>query len=898
MRTKISYERINQEELQRLQEEFCRATGVCGYCLDKDMHRLTAGSGTAGQLQKLREYEERGVLQTLLERVEEGSLEEQAVEELDGQGDRAAAIAVKADGNIVLYWVAAWISSEIKYPAAGSGILNSRGTCQDPLDLRQLPAEIKSPDDVFQNILDLLWDTSRVFACSRLPSSDGRECGKGTAEEAIGQELSLAEAMSEIIHLLDSDEHMETVMGRWLNIVAEYLQVDTALLFYLNQEKNTVDVLAEWCSSGVVSYFDKSRNQKMTYPWLLTEKPLVYPRDAGEDGYWKTLKEMGVRACMIFPVLCREAGRRLAVVVNHRACVHHFSPQEIRFAGDAVKILQDIVIRRSQKRWLAFSSEALENILDNVACSIYVTDRTTGEPLFANKRLQNEFSAELKSNTMEKLLRKGMEDGKDRGSLEFCHEQKERWYDLAAREIIWGNGQPAMLYSLYDITERKLYQRGMDRQANMDFLTGLYNRMRCERDLARQIDRAKRARRVGALLYLDLDDFKYINDGLGHQYGDALLKAIAHEMQRIRGIEKSCYRVGGDEFGIIISPEEYAEMDRILEDMGEIFAKPWFLKNEDYYCTMSMGIVTYPDLGDSVADLIKKADIAMYEAKKDGRNQIVRYNDRLASMSGRRLDMEKNMRDATAEGYREFEVYYQPIIDVQNGQGICAGAEALIRWNSTKLGFIPPDEFIPLAEYLGLINPIGNYVMREACLQCKKWNDNGYPDYKVNVNLSVVQLLQKDVVEIVEHILDETGIQPRNLTLEVTESLAINDMGRMKEILNRIKALGVKIALDDFGTGYSSLNHIREIPFDLIKVDQSFVKELAADAYSQSFVKMVAELAETLGVSVCVEGIETPEQYKVVQKMKVKYIQGYYFDRPMKQGDFEEKYCSLGQIAI
>lgn len=235
-------------------------------------------------------------------------------------------------------------------------------------------------------------------------------------------------------------------------------------------------------------------------------------------------------------------------------------------------------------------------------------------------------------------------------------------------------------------------------------------------------------------------------------------------------------------------------------------------------------------------------------------------------------------------------------MDVEENR--CAGAEALIRWNSTKLGFIPPTEFIPLAEYLGLINPIGNHVLKEACRQCRKWNEAGFPDYKVNVNLSVVQLLQPDVVELVEAALEETGIEPRNLTLEVTESLAINDMDRMKKILERIKSLGVKIALDDFGTGYSSLNHIREIPFDVIKVDQSFVKELANDAYSQSFVKMVAELAQTLGVNICVEGIETQAQYRVVREMKVKYIQGFYFDRPMQQCDFEKKYVCQEKACI
>lgn len=248
------------------------------------------------------------------------------------------------------------------------------------------------------------------------------------------------------------------------------------------------------------------------------------------------------------------------------------------------------------------------------------------------------------------------------------------------------------------------------------------------------------------------------------------------------------------------------------------------------------------------------------------------------------------MRDATTDDFREFEVYYQPIIDISKPGTPCSGAEALIRWNSVELGFIPPTDFIPLAEYLGLINPIGNHVLEEACKDCKRWNESGHPEYKVNVNLSVVQLLQSNIVEIVESVIKKTGINPHNLTLEVTESLAINDMERMKMILASIKDLGVRIALDDFGTGYSSLNHIREIPFDVIKVDQGFVKELSDDAYSQSFIKMVAELASTIGVSICVEGIETKEQYKVLEGMKVRMVQGYYFDRPMPRATFEKKY--------
>ena len=420
--------------------------------------------------------------------------------------------------------------------------------------------------------------------------------------------------------------------------------------------------------------------------------------------------------------------------------------------------------------------------------------------------------------------------------------------------------------------------------------------MCCEKDLAWHIDEAKKNGKRGALLYLDLDDFKHINDGLGHQYGDVLLKAISHSLQRIEGISNTCYRMGGDEFVIIIPSDYFPKVTLIIEEIKHIFEKPWFLKDADYYCTMSMGVVEFPAAGDDVQDLIKKADIAMYEAKKSGKNRVAEYTSNINSSSGKRLDMEKNMRDATTQGYKEFEVYYQPIIDISKDGTPCTGAEALIRWNSQELGFVPPSDFIPLAEYLGLINPIGNYVLMEACKACKAWNDNGHPNYKINVNLSVVQLLQTDVADVVEKAINETGINPRNLTLEVTESLAINDMERMKEILYKIKELGVRIALDDFGTGYSSLNHIREIPLDVIKVDQSFVEDLADDAYSQSFIKMVGELASTIGVSLCVEGIETKEQYRVLEGMQVRLVQGYYFDRPMPRERFEMKYVAKKDI--
>jgi diguanylate cyclase (GGDEF)-like protein len=857
------HELINQEKLQLIQNEFCQVAGVCAYCLDKEGNAITqmsyAEAGLIGTMSRedWKSLRDSAYAKRALERVENDSLEDLAVEQFPG--GRVAALAIRVENRVMLYGM----------------VLD----CSD------------RDEESFSEILDLLRDIAMVVFENRVSCLSAEMTSKRSllAQQEMTRTVQRVEATTSIVQLLDSDDQIELVLERWLGILGQHLQAEFAGIFQLNSDERNMNVLGQWCNRGVISPFDRTEGLDAC-TMFQTDKPLVFSSGSIPGEHMWEANHYGWQAIMVFPILRQESGGSMVLAVEYRENHHNWEASEVKFTADAVKVLQSILTRRIQKNSLAGSYAALEAILDNVGCAIYVTDKKTGNMLFGNRKLRNTFAAELHNQSLDRLVENNLKNSKEKGHSEFFHEGVAHWYEMTQKEIAWVDGKSAVLYSFYDITDRKLYQRKIEQQAYTDFLTGLYNRMCCERDLARQIDEAKKNHETGAILYLDLDDFKHINDGLGHQYGDVLLKDISQYLQHVDGLEGSCYRMGGDEFVVVISPASYRKLDAILEEVRGIFSKPWYLKNADYYCTASIGIVTFPDAGDTVDGLIQKADIAMYAAKKGGKNRMVRYSDSLYAESGKRLDMEKNMRDATADGCREFEVYFQPIINIQGDKPECAGAEALLRWNSARQGFVTPSEFIPLAEYLGLINPIGNYVLTEACRYCRKWNVSGHPEYKVNVNLSVVQLLQNNIVEIVDSTLKETGLRPENLTLEVTESLAINDMERMKKILERIKKLGVSIALDDFGTGYSSLNYIREIPFDVIKVDQSFVRELAEDAYSQSFIKMVAELAETIGVSVCVEGIEGSAQYKVLQGMKVKYIQGYYFDKPMPESQFEEQY--------
>lgn len=812
----------------------------------------------------------------IIKRVSEDGLEDQIVENAAVPGIKTAASAIKQKGRTEMVWV---FLAQIEEKDE-----EKENTATDE---EMVFFERKTSLPLFFWAIDVLRDMG--MECIQAQHSVAQweaasRKNQNTTDEMTGS-MKRMEVIMELLQHLDSDKSIEEITQEFLHLTGVYLNIGAASIFKV--QNGQIQNLSQWGEEDIRLNHIIEDGQLERSEWT---KPQILSSDSS---YLCKLREerngLPFKAVLVMPV---ELGKKVDMHVCYFELERDriWKLEDVQFVKDTVRILQNVLEKRIQKNSIVSSYASLEEILENIGCAVLVFDSDTHEIQFMNQKTNLMFP-------QGKLDLKFFEDVRQilikEKTYEFCDRKRETWYEAHRNEVRWVDGKPRTMYSIFDITDKKQYQQKIEQQAYTDFLTGLFNRLCCERDLARTVDEARKYGETGALLYLDLDDFKHINDGLGHQYGDILLKNISDAFRNVRGIEETAYRMGGDEFVIIISPSWYGEYDRIVEEIRSIFAKPWALKDGNYYCTMSMGIVTFPEEGDSVADLIKKADIAMYEAKKSGKNRVAEFDNSILSESNKRLDMEKNMRDAASNGYHEFQIYYQPIIDIQREDTPCIGAEALIRWKSVAMGFVSPADFIPLAEYLGLINPIGNYVLRQACMTCKEWNEQGYPEYKVNVNLSVIQLLQNNIVEIVEDTIKETGINPRNLTLEVTESLAINDMDRMKEIMRRIRALGVRIALDDFGTGYSSLNHIREIPLDVIKVDQIFVKDLVEDDYSQAFVKMVAELASTLGVSICVEGIEKYEQYKVLENMKVRLGQGYFFGRPMPKDEFVEKYVKI-----
>lgn len=434
-----------------------------------------------------------------------------------------------------------------------------------------------------------------------------------------------------------------------------------------------------------------------------------------------------------------------------------------------------------------------------------------------------------------------------------------------------------------DITDAKTHQDELARQANHDSLTGLPNRNLLRDRIDRACVRTQRYGGFAAVAFLDLDNFKIVNDSLGHTTGDHLLRAVALRLEASLRAMDTVARLGGDEFVLVLSDHQSAhsvsgELQRIVES----FSQPFAVDGRDVYVTASVGVALYPQDANDPESLMKSAELAMYRAKESGRNTYQLYTAEMQTRVTERMALESMLRRALARG--ELALHYQPQVDLRSNRVF--GCEALIRWNQADLGMIEPAKFIPLAEETGLIVPIGEWVLRTACAQCREWQDAGLPPVSVAVNISARQFREKNFLQAVRKTLAETGLNPRRLELEVTESAIMQDAQNVIADLQAFKDMGVKLSIDDFGTGYSSLSYLKRFPVDRLKIDQSFVRELTADSDDAAIAQAVITLGHTMNLRVIAEGVETPEQLAFLRQHQCDEIQGYLFGKPMPAEEF------------
>ncbi|OGW63589.1 MAG: hypothetical protein A2V83_09510 [Nitrospirae bacterium RBG_16_64_22] len=427
--------------------------------------------------------------------------------------------------------------------------------------------------------------------------------------------------------------------------------------------------------------------------------------------------------------------------------------------------------------------------------------------------------------------------------------------------------------------------------AHHDPLTNLPNRLLFIDRLHQAISQAQRLKNPVALLFLDLDRFKVINDTLGHTIGDQLLKEAGHRLSVIVRDGDTFARLGGDEFNIILTYMSHAQdAATVAKKLLDLLSQPFVVEGHELFITASIGITLFPTDGAEAQTLLKNADAAMYRAKEQGGNQYQFYSPIMTIKAHERLAMETGLRHALERA--EFAMYYQPQVDLRTGEIV--GMEALIRWLHPTWGIISPTDFIPLAEQTGMIVPIGEWVLRTACAQNKAWQSAGFPPMKMGVNLSSRQLREKDLVKMVDRVLGETGLEPRFLELELTESLIIPNAEPTIETLRDIRAMGVQIAIDDFGTGHSYLNYLKHFPVDKLKIDTSFIRNIATDPSDAAIASAIILLAHNLGLKVIAEGVETEEQMAFLRRNRCDQIQGCFFS-PAVPGEAMTQFLREGR---
>lgn len=428
----------------------------------------------------------------------------------------------------------------------------------------------------------------------------------------------------------------------------------------------------------------------------------------------------------------------------------------------------------------------------------------------------------------------------------------------------------------HDITDYKRKAEQINHLAYHDALTGLPNRHLFQDRLAQSLAHAHLHQELLAILFIDLDRFKIVNDSLGHNIGDELLKNTALRLAGCIREGDTIARIGGDEFIILLPTVLPRQVDRIAQRILEEMKAPFAIDGHELFISASIGVSLYPNDGLDQDTLIKNADTAMYKAKEMGKNTYQFYTPTMSSQSFEKLGLETQLRKAIERN--ELILYYQPQMDLATRKVV--GIEALVRWQHPDCGLVSPDKFIPLAEETGLIVPLGEWVIRTACQQLKKWHDQGICPLKMSVNISVRQFQQQNIVGLVEDVLKTAQINPASLELEITESI-LQNIDTIIPQLNKLKELGVRISIDDFGIGYSSLNYIKSFPVDTLKIDRSFVRDIYSDARNATIVMTIIGMAQTLQMDVIAEGVETEEQLHFLKQQQCDGIQGYFISPPI-----------------
>lgn len=459
---------------------------------------------------------------------------------------------------------------------------------------------------------------------------------------------------------------------------------------------------------------------------------------------------------------------------------------------------------------------------------------------------------------------------------------KYRWILAKGKVLKNSNGEPIRISGFHiDIENRKIQEEQIKTLAYFDNTTKLPNRAMFYEIMKNTLKCAREEQQQGFVLYMDIDNFKIINDTFGHEFGDIILGRVANRLKTLENIPKRVFRLSGDEFIIILPKYSEQNTKEIANKVQDIMIKPFIVDENEIQISMSIGLALYPNDATSADELLRKADLAMYKAKEFGKNQYQLYETSFDDEITDRLLLENHLRNALHRG--EFVLNYQPQIDTLTENII--GFEALIRWFSPEYGFVSPMVFIPIAEEMGLINKIGEWILKDACEFSLKINKRYKQDIIISINISPIQLNQDNFIDIVQRVIETTGVDTKLIGIEITETSLMTNFEDNSKKLEQLRELGITIALDDFGTGYSSLNYLMMLPIHIIKIDRSFIVNMIHVEKGINIIESIINLAHSMGLRVVAEGVELAEQLDVLKHLKCDQIQGYIFGKPISEQD-------------
>ncbi|MBV2125413.1 MAG: EAL domain-containing protein [Candidatus Thiodiazotropha sp. (ex Ctena orbiculata)] len=574
-----------------------------------------------------------------------------------------------------------------------------------------------------------------------------------------------------------------------------------------------------------------------------------------------------------------------------------------------VRRLTETALRKSEERFELAMRGANDGVYDwNLQSNeIYYSPRWKRMLGYEDHELPNEFSTweslidDKDRERSWEMLTDYINGRRDNFHIEFKMQHKDgHWVDILSRAFLVRDAQGNAIRTVgthVDISEKKRQEAHILRQAHYDGLTGLPNRFLAMDRLAQLLKEASRDVSKVAILFLDLDGFKRVNDTLGHETGDRLLVQAAERLQSVVREGDSVCRLGGDEFVVLLrNLGELTDARTVASSLISQFRHPFSLDERELVVTTSIGIAVYPSDGITPTELLRNADTAMYHSKEQGRNTFNFFTTEMNLNVSRMLEVEEQLHGAQER--HEFSVVYQPVVELQSNRVVAA--EALLRWNNPVLGTVSPDEFIPIAEQTGVILGIGRYVLQQPVENALRWREMLDHEFKIAINLSPRQFRDTTLVDYIKDLLECNGLKENALVLEVTEGVLMSGQQDIEHALSRLHNAGIRLAMDDFGTGYSSLNYLRKYPFDVLKVDRSFVNDLTVDPADCELVNASILMAHGLGLEVVAEGVETENQLSQLRDMQCEYAQGYLFSRPINVDAFTDllQYHSKAESSV